>query len=76
VGAITSENLQHSENCDGSTFTAPVVPGAKVLSITAEAKRNVDIPAAPGLFQPLSDLNFCEIKIYLTHQGADDRVLI
>ncbi|KAF2874005.1 feruloyl esterase B precursor [Massariosphaeria phaeospora] len=76
VEATTNENLQHSENCDGSTFAAPVVPGASVLSITAEAKRNVDMPAAPGLFQPLSDLNFCEIKVYLTHQGVDDRVLV
>ncbi|KAA8626470.1 tannase [Pyrenophora tritici-repentis] len=76
VAAITDETPQHSENCNGSTFTAPVVPGAKVLSITAEAKRNVDMPATPGLFQPLSDLNFCEIKVYLAHEGSDDKVLV
>lgn len=76
VAATTNENSKNTRNCDTSTFTAPVVPGAKVLSIIAEERLNVDIPAATALFQPLSDLNFCEIKVYLTHPGANDKVLV
>ena len=76
VGTATSVNPHSTRNCDASTFTAPIVPGAKVLSITAEERRNVDIPAATDLFQPLSDLNFCEIKVFLTHPGASDKVLV
>ena len=76
VGTATNENTQDTRNCDASTFTAPVVPGAKVLSITAEERRNVDVPAGTALFQPVSDLNYCEIKVYLAHPGANDRVLV
>ncbi len=74
VSATTNETFQHTANCNGSTFAAPVVPGASVLSLTAEAKRNVDIPVAPGV--SLSNLSFCEIKVYLTHEGAGDKVLV
>lgn len=76
VGAATNGNFQNMRNCDTSTFTAPIVPGAKVLSITAEERRDVDTPAATALFQPLSGLNLCEIKVYLAHPGANDRVLV
>ncbi|UPX20291.1 uncharacterized protein EKO05_0010528 [Ascochyta rabiei] len=34
------------------------------------------MPVAPGLLQPVSNLNFCEVKVYLAHQGADDKVLV
>jgi pimeloyl-ACP methyl ester carboxylesterase len=76
VGAATDETPKSTRSCDASTFTAPVVPGAKVLSIMTEERRNVDMPAATELFEPLSDLNFCEIKVYLAHSGANDKVLV
>jgi pimeloyl-ACP methyl ester carboxylesterase len=53
-----------------------MVPDAKVLSITAEERRNFDMPASPGLLEPVSDLNFCDVQIYLTHPGASDKVLV
>ncbi|ORY17939.1 feruloyl esterase B precursor [Clohesyomyces aquaticus] len=76
LGAAITENSHNTQNCDASTFTAPDVPSAKVLSITAEERRNVDMPAAPGLLNPITDLNFCDIKVYLTHPGTNDKVLV
>ncbi|KAK7189610.1 feruloyl esterase b [Paraphaeosphaeria sporulosa] len=75
VGAATIDNAK-TLPCEPSSFTDPIVPGARVISITAEEKRNFDIPAVPGLLEPVSDLNFCDVQIYLTHPGANDEVLV
>ncbi|KAL1613194.1 hypothetical protein SLS60_001426 [Paraconiothyrium brasiliense] len=75
VAAATNDNPK-TVPCEASSFTNPVVPGAEVLSIKAEERRNFDIPAVPGLLEPVSDLNFCDVQIYLTHPGANDKVLV
>lgn len=62
--------------CDASSFTPPTVPGATILSISAEPKHNISMPIVPGLLQPLSNLSFCDVKIHLTHPGAHDNVLV
>jgi pimeloyl-ACP methyl ester carboxylesterase len=73
VGAATTDN---TIPCEASSFTYPIVPGAKVISITAEERRNFDTPAFPGLLESVSDLNFCDVQVYLTHPGANDKVLV
>lgn len=75
-GVAENESPGKVTACDKSTFSPPSVPGAEILEITAEEKREFDIPATPGLLQPINGLNFCEIKIYLTHPGANDKVLV
>lgn len=76
LGAAANENSPRTQKCETSIFTAPIVPGAEVLSIIAEEKRDIDTPAVPPSIPALSGLNFCEVKVYLTHPGANDKVLI
>jgi hypothetical protein len=62
--------------CTGATFKDPKIPGTELLSIIAEERHNVtSIPLLPG-FPQASGLNLCEVKLYLTHPGADDKVLV
>lgn len=76
VGATSKDAPQETQKCETATFQHPTISGAKILSLTAEEKRNVDIPLTPGLMTELKDLNYCDIKVYLTHTGADDKVLV
>lgn len=75
-GAAAEERTQNARKCDTVAFEAPTVPGAKILSIAAEAKHDVDIPLMPGLMTEVKGLNYCDVKIHLTHPGADDKVLV
>lgn len=62
--------------CTAETFKDPKVPGTQLLSITAEEKHNfTSVPLFPG-FPKASGLNFCEVKVYITHPGTDDKVLV
>ncbi|KAJ4305102.1 hypothetical protein N0V90_000632 [Kalmusia sp. IMI 367209] len=76
VVSARTETPSRTPKCDASKFTAPVVPGAKVLSIIANERRHLDIPNPIPLFKDLFDLSFCNISIYLTHPGSNDKVLV
>lgn len=75
TGAATTDNPT-TLPCDAASFTNPIVPGADIISITAEEKRDFDIAAVPGLLVGVSGLNFCSVQIYLTHPGSNDKVLV
>lgn len=62
--------------CESSIFTPPAVPGAKILSITAEQKHDFTTTFGGPLFPPLGGLNFCSVKVTLTHPGTADEVLV
>ncbi|KAH6871492.1 Tannase/feruloyl esterase [Thelonectria olida] len=54
---------------------APRVPGAVILSITREEKRNLSISAVPPtLSQNVTNLDVCEITVTLQHKGSNDEV--
>ncbi|KAF2009646.1 feruloyl esterase B precursor [Aaosphaeria arxii CBS 175.79] len=76
LGHVIADEESTKLVCETSTFSAPVVPGAKVLSITAEEKLNVTTRTATPVLPPVSGLDYCEVKVYLTHPGADDKVLV
>jgi Tannase and feruloyl esterase len=60
-----------------SDLTAPTVPGAEVLSITGVEAYNVTSPILPPfLYDYVGNLNVCNVSVYLTHPGVDDRVLV
>ena len=60
-----------------SNLTTPSVPGARVLSITGTEAYNVTSPALPPFFLDIvSNLNVCNVSIYLTHPGVNDKVLV
>jgi pimeloyl-ACP methyl ester carboxylesterase len=76
VVVATTEDIQNTGNCDTSKFTFPTVPGANVVSIIAEEQHNFSIPATVPSVPAISGLNFCDIKVYLTHPGVNDKVLV
>ncbi|MCK2239820.1 MULTISPECIES: tannase/feruloyl esterase family alpha/beta hydrolase [unclassified Crossiella] len=53
---------------------APHVPGARVLSVTAQAKP-AGVIESPW-FPPIAYPALCEIKVTLTHPGVNDKVLV
>ncbi|KAF2438694.1 feruloyl esterase B precursor [Karstenula rhodostoma CBS 690.94] len=75
VEAATTDNTK-TIPCEASSFIDPVVPGARIISITTEERRNFDIPGVPKLLEPMYDLNFCDVQVYLTHPGTNDKVLV
>jgi hypothetical protein len=62
--------------CDASIFSPPDVDGAKILSITTETKHEHTTYSGGPLFPPVSDLNFCSVKVTLNHPGTTDSVLV
>ncbi|CRG87935.1 hypothetical protein PISL3812_04957 [Talaromyces islandicus] len=65
----------HESDC--LHLSAPQVPGAKVLSISATERWNYSVPATPP-FLPSSvqDLNICDVTVILAHAGAQDQVTV
>jgi hypothetical protein len=55
-----------------SSVEAPSVPGAQVVSISGVERRNVSVSTLPMA----SGLNFCDVKVIITHPGANDSVLV
>lgn len=65
----------HKTNC--SALTAPHVPGAKVVSITATERWNYSVLATPPYLPTSVDgLNICDVTVLLTHTGAQDQVTV
>ena len=55
----------------------PKVPGAKVLSITGVETYGVSNPPLPPFFlDTVTGLNVCNVTVFLTHPGVNDRVLV
>lgn len=73
--ATEEDNSPSTPRCDASTFKAPIVPGAKILSITAEEKHNVS-SISMGAVVSVSGISLCAVDVHLTHPGAEDDVLV
>ncbi|OSS51508.1 hypothetical protein B5807_03327 [Epicoccum nigrum] len=69
--SITSSDLI----CDPSTFYLPTINGVALLSLSAEAQKNYSTPAL-DISLPITNVNFCKVNIHLTHEGANDNVLV
>ncbi|KAH7397388.1 tannase and feruloyl esterase-domain-containing protein [Pyrenochaeta sp. MPI-SDFR-AT-0127] len=66
-------NTLSPPQCLSDKFKIPQIgPGVTVLSI--EATQQHDYTSFPGgpLLPSISGLNFCQVKIYLTHQSVND----
>lgn len=73
-GATESkEALPSSPDCASSKFKSPIIPGTTILSITAEERRNI---SASSPIATVPGLDICDIKVTLTHPGANDTVLV
>jgi hypothetical protein len=60
-----------------AAISAPVVPGAEVLSTTAVERYDHVVPPGPLNPEPITDIPpFCDVEVTLTHPGADDVVRI
>src|SRR5687768_16367293 len=76
LAAAASAGETPQAKCTGATFKDPNIPGIQILSIAAEEKRNYTADKVFLGYSPASGLNFCEVKLYLTHPGTDDKVLV
>jgi hypothetical protein len=61
--------------CDLSAFSVPAIHGMTLLSLSASAQNNYSKPPL-AVFPPITNLKFCEVTIHLTHEGANDDVLV
>ncbi|PSN73264.1 tannase and feruloyl esterase [Corynespora cassiicola Philippines] len=76
LAVTASEDTSAQLVCSDSSFRLSNVPGATVLSITTEEKKNVNTSALPPLIPGANDVSFCGVKVYVTHPGTNDKVLI
>ncbi|KAJ4987651.1 feruloyl esterase b [Stagonosporopsis vannaccii] len=82
-GAHAEENIGSNQQplaslgsvCDVSTFSLPTLEGVKLLSLSATPQKDYSTPIL-DILPPITDLNFCEVNIHLTHTGVDDDVLV
>ncbi|KAE8549596.1 hypothetical protein EYB25_008118 [Talaromyces marneffei] len=73
--ALAAMPMPHRTNC--SHLSAPHVPGAKVLSITATERWNYSVPATPPfLLSPVQNLDICDVTVFLTHSGAQNQATV
>lgn len=61
--------------CDPSRFSNPILDGATILSLSATPQNDYSTPPLDTL-PPVTNLNFCEVNIHLTHSDAGDDVLV
>jgi pimeloyl-ACP methyl ester carboxylesterase len=63
-----------------TSIKAPAFPGVNVLSIEGTYTKDYTLAIEPGsraslfLNETISGLEFCDVTVYLTHPGADDKV--
>jgi hypothetical protein len=62
--------------CQASTFLPPVVPGVSILSIEADERHKFTLHPPRSAASTTTSINFCDVKIHLTHPGTDDDVLV
>jgi hypothetical protein len=61
-------------SCD--TLATPSVPGAQVLSLSAEERHDFVVPPGPFNPEPIVVPPFCRVAVTLTHPGANDTVTV
>lgn len=75
VEPAPQKSLSQDLLCDASKFADPGIDGVKILSLSATSQKNYATPAL-DILPPITDLNFCEVNIRLTHPGTEDEVLV
>lgn len=68
--------LVSAEGMSCESLTAPSVPGAQVVSLSAHERRDHTIPPGPFNRDPIAVSPFCDVELRLTHPGADDNVRV
>ena len=75
IHASPVENHSHPYSC--KSIQAPHIPGASILSISGQEKRNFTVPPNPQLLFPgVSNLNICKVLLRLQHHNAKNEVLV
>ncbi|KAF2998436.1 hypothetical protein E8E13_000214 [Curvularia kusanoi] len=72
---------QLAPSCDASTFVQGVRKHVaksriEVLSLTAATQNDYTSIKGNALQPALTGLSFCQVKVHITHEGSDDKVLI
>jgi hypothetical protein len=65
--------------CDPKTFShfnADLPAKVAVTSLTARLQTNYSAVDRAGQLPFDADISFCQVKVYLTHEGSDDRSLV
>jgi hypothetical protein len=63
-----------TSSCGG--LATPAVPGAQVVSLTAEELHDFVVPPGPFTPEPIEVPPFCRVLMTLTHPGANDTVTV
>ncbi|KAJ4352747.1 hypothetical protein N0V95_003965 [Ascochyta clinopodiicola] len=76
----TSNSELSSPQCASSTFETGLqksaAEGIEILSITASPQHDFTSIRGSSWQPALNGLSFCQVKVHLTHQGTNDRVLV
>src|SRR5690349_7318116 len=67
--------------CDASTFLQGVrshvaKSGIEIVSLTATTQNDYTSIEGGPLQPSLTGLGFCQVKVHITHQGTNDKVLV
>jgi hypothetical protein len=62
-------------SCNLKSFTYPIIDGMEVTSLEATQHENWSSPVI-GTLPSFSGINFCEVKLHVTHHGTNDDVAI
>ncbi|OAL52499.1 tannase and feruloyl esterase [Pyrenochaeta sp. DS3sAY3a] len=70
--ALGSQQSERTPRCGSEHFQIPETdPGVKILSIEAKVQENYSTSSSDPQGPLLGNLNFCQVKVYLTHQSPD-----
>ncbi|KAF2124041.1 tannase-domain-containing protein [Dothidotthia symphoricarpi CBS 119687] len=66
-----------SPRCDSSAFSKPDLGShIEILSFSAVHQSNYTSVRGSPILPALNELSFCQVQVYLTHKGTNDKVLV
>jgi hypothetical protein len=75
INASPLRERDSSSSC--SIIRLPAISGASIISVESVERRNYTVPATPPLLlKDVSNLDVCEVRVTLSHTGADDKVVV
>jgi hypothetical protein len=76
---LGNDDLTISQDCSSGTFTESnfdLPAGVVIASLSAKLQTNYASTLKVDHLPSMAGLSFCQVKVYLNHEGSDDRSLV